>query len=42
MQSEDEALAEGEAAFEKAGQTVMGVPNDLVPSVRELIAKRGK
>jgi len=26
-QSEDEALAEGEAAFEKPGQTVMGIPS---------------
>jgi hypothetical protein len=41
-QSEDEALAEDEAAFEKAGQTVMEVPSDLVPAVLELIAKRGK
>jgi hypothetical protein len=41
-QSEDEALAEDEAAFEKAGQTVMEVPSGLVPAVRELIAKRGK
>jgi len=42
MQSEDEALAEDEAAFEKPGQTVMEVPSDLVPAVRELIAKHGK
>jgi hypothetical protein len=41
-QSEDEALAEDEAAFETPGQTVMGVPSDLVPVVRELIAKRQK
>jgi hypothetical protein len=41
-QSQDEALAEDEAAFEKAGQTVMEVPSDLVPAVRELIAKHGK
>ena len=39
-QSEDEAVAEDEAAFEASGQTVMEVPTDLVPSVRELIAKR--
>lgn len=39
-QSEDEAVAEDEAAYEAAGQTVMEVPNDLVPAVRELIAKR--
>ena len=40
-QTEDEAVAEDEAAFEAAGQTVMEVPSDLVPSIRELIAKRG-
>lgn len=39
-QTEDEALAEDEAALEIAGQTVMEIPSDLVPAVRELIAKR--
>ena len=39
-QSEEEAVAEDEAAFESPGQTVMEVPTDLVPAVRELIAKR--
>lgn len=39
-QSEDEAVAEDEAAFEAAGQTIMEVPTELVPAVRELIAKR--
>jgi hypothetical protein len=39
-QTEDEALAEDEAAFEDSGQTFMEVPNDLVPKVRELIARR--
>ena len=38
-QSEEEAVAEDEAAFEQRDQTVMEVPNDLVPTVRELIAK---
>ncbi len=38
--SEDEAVAEDEAAFEDSTQTVMGVPNELVPTVRALIAKR--
>lgn len=38
-QSEDEAVAEDEAAHEAPDQTVMGVPTDLVPAVRELIAK---
>jgi len=38
-QTEEEAVAEDEAAFEAAGQTVMEIPTDLVPKVRELIAK---
>ena len=38
-QTEEEALAEDEAAFEAAGQTVMEIPTELVPKVRELIAK---
>ena len=38
-QSEDEAVAEDEAAFEAPDQTVMDVPTELVPAVRELIAK---
>ena len=38
-QSEVEAVAEDEAAFEAIGQTVMEIPTDLVPKVRELIAK---
>jgi hypothetical protein len=41
-QTGDEALAEDEAAFETPGQTVMEVPNDLVPAIRELIVKRRK
>jgi hypothetical protein len=32
-------LAEDEAAKEADGQTVMVVPTELVPAVRELIAK---
>ena len=39
-QSEDEALAEDEAAFENPSQTFMEIPNDLVSQVRELIARR--
>lgn len=38
-QSDEEAVAEDEAAFE-ASQTVMVVPKELVAAVRELIAKR--
>jgi hypothetical protein len=41
-QTEEEAVAEDEAAFEQRDQTVMEVPNDLVPTVRELIAKHRK
>ena len=41
-QSEAEAVAEDEAAFEGSGQTVMEVPSELVPAVRELIAKHRK
>jgi hypothetical protein len=38
-QSEDEAVAEDEAAFEDQTQTVMVIPTELVPAVRELLAK---
>ncbi len=38
-QSEEEALAEDEAAYEQEGQTIMELPTELVPKVRELIAK---
>ena len=39
-QTEDEAVAEDEAAQEDETQTLMGVPTELDPAVRELIAKR--
>jgi hypothetical protein len=39
-QTEDEAVAEDEAAYEAEGQTVMIVPSDLVPALRQLIARR--
>ena len=39
-QTEDEAVAEDEAAFEDRDQTFMEVPNDLVPKIRSLIAER--
>jgi hypothetical protein len=39
-QTEDEAVAEDEAAFEAEGQTVMVVPTDLVPAIQKLIARR--
>ena len=38
-QTEDEALIEDEAGME-VSETVMSVPHELVPAVRELIAKR--
>ena len=39
-QTEDEAIAEDEAAYESTTHTAMEVPVDLVPTVRELIAKK--
>ena len=39
-QTEEEAVAEDEAALEDKTQTLMEVPTELVPTVRELIAKR--
>ncbi len=41
-QSEAEALAEDEAAWEDKSQTFIEVPNDLLPSVRELLARRAE
>ena len=38
-QADDEAVAEDEAAFDETTHTAMEVPVDLVPRVRELIAK---
>ena len=38
-QTEDEAVAEDEAALEESTQTVMEMPHELVPAIRELIAK---
>lgn len=37
-QSEEDAVAEDEAAFTDVSQTMMEIPNELVSSVRELIA----
>jgi hypothetical protein len=39
-QSEEEAVAEDEAAFESTTHTAMEIPFDLVPQVRELLGKR--
>jgi hypothetical protein len=38
-QTADEAVAEDEAALAESTQTVMEVPHELVPAIRELIAK---
>ena len=39
QQTDEQAVAEDEAALEDATQTVMEVPRELVPTIRELIAK---
>jgi hypothetical protein len=39
-QTEDEVVAEDEAAFESRGQTVMVVPKQLVPDITRLIERR--
>ena len=39
-QTEDEAVAEDEAAWEDTSHTFIEVPNELIPAVRELIAKK--
>jgi hypothetical protein len=39
-QSDEEALAEDEAAYESTTHTAMEIPVELVPQVRELLAKR--
>jgi hypothetical protein len=38
-QTDDEAVAEDEASFEATTHTAMEVPIELVPAVRELLAK---
>ena len=42
QQTEEEAVAEDEAIYENPDQTTMDVPTELVPAVRELIAKHTK
>ena len=39
-QSDEEAVAEDEAAYESTIYTAMEIPVELVPAVRELLAKR--
>ena len=41
-QTEEEAVAEDEAAFEDTRQTVMRIPNELVPSVRALLSEHAE
>lgn len=41
-QTEEEAVAEDEAAFDDRTQTTMEIPTELVPAVRELIARHGR
>jgi len=41
-QSEDEALLEDELAYEDQTQTLIEVPVELLPVIRELIAKHQK
>lgn len=38
-QTEEEAVAEDEAAAEQEGQTFIEVPKELVPRIRRLIAR---
>ena len=39
-QTEDEALAEDEAAYEDTTHTFLNVPTELLPEIRELLVKR--
>ena len=39
-QSDEEGVGEDEAAYESTTHTAMEIPVDLVPAVRELLAKR--
>lgn len=39
-QTEEEQVAEHQAAYKASDQTMMGVPTALVPEIRKLIARR--
>ena len=39
-QSDDEAAEEDDTAFYSSGETVMVIPNELVPAVRALMSKQ--
>ncbi len=41
-QTDEETIAEDEAAFEDPKITVMEIPTELVPSVRTLLAEQAK
>jgi hypothetical protein len=41
-QTDEEAVAEDEAAYEATEETTMEVPVELVPEIRELIARKSK
>ena len=41
-QTEEEAVAEDEAVLEDAKQTLMQIPNPLVPSVRALLSQHAE
>ena len=41
-QTDEEAIAEDEAAFEDQTQTIMEIPNELLPSVRALLAQQAE
>ena len=38
-QSDEEAIAEAQAAIESEGQTLVMVPTELMPAIRALLAK---
>ena len=40
-QTEEEAVAEDEAALRAKGQTVMIVPTEMVPKIRQMLERRG-
>ena len=39
MQADDEAIAEDEAAFREEARTVIEVPVELIPAIRQLIGQ---
>jgi hypothetical protein len=38
--SEEKAVAQDEAAYEKPGQSMIEVPSELIPKIRNLIAQK--